>query len=175
TSPWPAGMSAPARQPAPRSNRSGSAGLPISWMGRTASAHLIAEVCAFTAPAAARYFTFRWCSIFARRAKMEHLYDRSISTNSNRPINRPPTTSGQFQRYATCCRQRYTTGPEKGQPVSRNTSPEVELLLACARVADERATADEVRALLRSDLDWAYLGQIAAQHRQIPSLYIRLN
>jgi hypothetical protein len=52
---------------------------------------------------------------------------------------------------------------------------ELRLLLSCARVHLEPGRADQVRALLRHDLDWASLLRAAAGHGTTPLLYWHLN
>lgn len=52
--------------------------------------------------------------------------------------------------------------------------PEHGLLLACARVRLDPATADRIKALLTTDLDWAYLLRAAQPHGLMPLLYRHL-
>src|SRR5437868_7023845 len=52
----------------------------------------------------------------------------------------------------------------------KGTRPEVQLLLACARVGLDAARAEHVRALLRRDLDWAWLLRAAQAHAVTPLL-----
>lgn len=49
--------------------------------------------------------------------------------------------------------------------------PEDELLVCCARASVGTATAGRIEALLRRDLDWAYLIRTATQHGMKPLLY----
>ncbi|MEH2349201.1 MAG: nucleotidyltransferase family protein [Nostoc sp.] len=49
--------------------------------------------------------------------------------------------------------------------------PEIELLLCCTRTHIDPETAERIKTLLRQDIDWAYLIQIAAHHKTIPLLY----
>jgi hypothetical protein len=53
--------------------------------------------------------------------------------------------------------------------------PEIELLLCCARTRTDPTSADRLRALLREEIDWAYLLQTANRHRVAPLLYWNLN
>jgi hypothetical protein len=53
--------------------------------------------------------------------------------------------------------------------------PEVQLLLSCARVCLEPDRAQQVQALLRQDLDWAYLVRAAQAHGTAPLLYWHLS
>lgn len=48
--------------------------------------------------------------------------------------------------------------------------PEVELLLCCADTSVDTARAEQIRRLLRTDLDWAYLLQTAGRHGVMPLL-----
>lgn len=54
------------------------------------------------------------------------------------------------------------------------TRPENELLLCCARTHMNSERAERVRALLREDIDWAYMIRIALWHRVTPLLYRNL-
>lgn len=54
------------------------------------------------------------------------------------------------------------------------TRPEIQLLLCCARTHMDAERAAEMKTLLRGDIDWAYVNQIALQHRVIPLLYWNL-
>jgi hypothetical protein len=54
-------------------------------------------------------------------------------------------------------------------------SSEAELLLLCAVSHMESERADRVRALLRGNVDWAYLLRMAGRHRVMPLLYWNLN
>lgn len=58
--------------------------------------------------------------------------------------------------------------------MSVRASPEVELLLACARGA-ESASDQQLGDLLKLELDWARAERLALRHRQIPSMYLRLS
>lgn len=49
--------------------------------------------------------------------------------------------------------------------------PEVELLLCCANTSLDKARTEEVKGLLRTDLDWAYVLQTARRHGVLPLLY----
>jgi hypothetical protein len=52
---------------------------------------------------------------------------------------------------------------------------EVELLLCCARIKIDIATAERLRTLLQEDIDWGYLLQLAFRHGVMPLLYWTLN
>ena len=60
-------------------------------------------------------------------------------------------------------------------PLTFETRPEDELLICCARTRMNLETADRVRALLRVDLDWAYVFQMALRHGLMPLLYWNLS
>ena len=53
--------------------------------------------------------------------------------------------------------------------------PEIELLLCCARTCMDAAGSERIRALLRSEIDWAYLIRLAGPHGMLPLLYWSLN
>jgi hypothetical protein len=55
-----------------------------------------------------------------------------------------------------------------------DTRPENQLLLSCARTYVDSAQAEQIRALLRGDLDWVYLIRTALQHCVMPLLYWNL-
>jgi hypothetical protein len=52
--------------------------------------------------------------------------------------------------------------------------PEVDLLLCCARTSLDSKKADQVRALLHSEIDWPYLLRMAGAHGVFPLLYVSL-
>jgi hypothetical protein len=54
-------------------------------------------------------------------------------------------------------------------------SPEVELLLCCARTHLDSETAARIRALLQQRIDWKHLFQIAQEHGMMPLLYWNLH
>ncbi len=54
-------------------------------------------------------------------------------------------------------------------------SCEVELLLCCCRTGMNDTCRERIRVLLRQDLDWTYLTQMAHRHRVMPLLYRSLN
>ena len=56
-----------------------------------------------------------------------------------------------------------------------SSHPEVEILLCCAHTHIDPARAERIRRLLRTDLDWGYLLQIAGQHGVLPLLYRSLH
>jgi hypothetical protein len=53
--------------------------------------------------------------------------------------------------------------------------PEIQLLLCCARTHVDSERAEEMKTLLRGDIDWAFVHQTALQHRVIPLLYWNLH
>jgi hypothetical protein len=53
--------------------------------------------------------------------------------------------------------------------------PEIELLLHCARTSVDSTQAEQIRTLLRGDIDWPYLMRTAHVHRVIPLLYRSLH
>lgn len=53
--------------------------------------------------------------------------------------------------------------------------PEFELLLCCARIHLLPGTRDRIMRLLQSELDWAYLINLASGHGLLPLLYRHLN
>jgi Uncharacterised nucleotidyltransferase len=54
-------------------------------------------------------------------------------------------------------------------------SPEVELILCCARTRPDSESAARIEALLQQRLDWRRLLQIAHEHGMVPLLYWHLN
>jgi Uncharacterised nucleotidyltransferase len=52
-----------------------------------------------------------------------------------------------------------------------NVRPEVELLLCCARTTIESHVAEQIRTLVRQQIDWDYLVRIASFHQVIPLLH----
>lgn len=56
-----------------------------------------------------------------------------------------------------------------------NIRSEVKLLLCCARTCMDAETEKQVKTILRKNLDWEYLIQIALEHRIMPLLYHNLN
>lgn len=55
------------------------------------------------------------------------------------------------------------------------TRPETELLLCCARTCMDSVSAERIKALLREDIDWAYLIETVLRHGTMPLLYWNLN
>lgn len=53
--------------------------------------------------------------------------------------------------------------------------PEAALLLCCARTCTESERAEQIKALLREDIDWVYLIRRARLHGVMPLLYWHLN
>ena len=49
--------------------------------------------------------------------------------------------------------------------------PEDELLICCARTIIDEGTRNRMHTLLRQDIDWSYLLQLAVHHRVTPLLY----
>lgn len=64
---------------------------------------------------------------------------------------------------------------EAAEAPAAGTHPEAELLLCCARTCMDSERAERIRALLREDIDWAYLLRIALRHRMMPLLYWNLH
>jgi hypothetical protein len=56
-----------------------------------------------------------------------------------------------------------------------DTRPEVQLLLCCARTDVDSESAEQIRSLLRGDIDWVYLIRTALQHSVMPLLYWNLH
>ena len=54
--------------------------------------------------------------------------------------------------------------------ITATTSPEIELLLCCARTQIDDATAEQINKLVEQEIDWANLLQIADRHRVFPLL-----
>ena len=52
--------------------------------------------------------------------------------------------------------------------------PEDDLLLCCSRVRMESEKAERIKVLLRGDIDWSYLVQMALRHGLLPLLYRNL-
>ena len=53
--------------------------------------------------------------------------------------------------------------------------PEIELLLCCARTCMDSRRAERLRTLLREEIDWTYLLQMALRQGVMPLLYFNLN
>ena len=53
--------------------------------------------------------------------------------------------------------------------------PEIQLLLCCARTKIDRATSDRLKKLVRQNIDWQYLIDVAARHGVLPLLFDSLN
>jgi Uncharacterised nucleotidyltransferase len=53
--------------------------------------------------------------------------------------------------------------------------PEAELLLRCAQISENSSSAEQIRGLLRKDIDWVYLLRLASGHRMLQLLYWHLN
>lgn len=62
-----------------------------------------------------------------------------------------------------------------GNPTSIGMRPEHELLLCCSRTCLDANTATRVQDLVKTDIDWTYLNQIALSHGVMPLLYQSLN
>lgn len=56
-----------------------------------------------------------------------------------------------------------------------DTRPEILLLLCCARTRIDSERAEQIRTLLRGDIDWMYLIRTAFQHSVMPLLYWNLH
>ena len=66
-----------------------------------------------------------------------------------------------------------STSVVQASAVSRRR--EVALLLQCARTFVDSAAAEQIRALLREDIDWQYLIQAAHAQGVTPLLYLSLH
>lgn len=55
------------------------------------------------------------------------------------------------------------------------TRPEIELLLCCTRTQINTATAERIKILIQSKIDWAYLIQTATRHGVMSLLYQSLS
>lgn len=53
-------------------------------------------------------------------------------------------------------------------------SPEINLILSCARTKIDPETANRIEFIIQKDIDWEYLLQVARQHRVMPLLYLNL-
>ncbi len=56
-----------------------------------------------------------------------------------------------------------------------NIRPEIELLLCCVRPQVDDAISERIKSLVKENIDWQYLIQIAHGHGVIPLVYTRLN
>jgi hypothetical protein len=59
----------------------------------------------------------------------------------------------------------------KSSEVAAGACREIRLLLCCARTQVDPATAERLKDLLRGDLDWKYLLQMAGHHGIVPLVY----
>ena len=62
--------------------------------------------------------------------------------------------------------------------LSGNTSllrPEIRILLAAAGIGDEAERAERIRALVRAELDWDFLGEIAERDQVVGLVYQALS
>jgi hypothetical protein len=57
----------------------------------------------------------------------------------------------------------------------RNARPEERLLVLCARTRIDALCAEHIRRLLRGDIDWGYVLNLASSHHLLPLLYWNLN
>jgi hypothetical protein len=62
----------------------------------------------------------------------------------------------------------------RGESQAKAYSPEAELLLCCARTSKDSETASRMTALLREDIDWLRVLELARKHRMMPLLYWHL-
>jgi hypothetical protein len=60
---------------------------------------------------------------------------------------------------------------EKPKSASANLKPEAQLLLCCASTQMEADNAEEIIRLLKKDIDWNYLLDLASGHNCVPLLY----
>ncbi|MCL1470695.1 nucleotidyltransferase family protein [Argonema antarcticum] len=58
---------------------------------------------------------------------------------------------------------------------AKESRPEIELLLCCARTRIDTAMAERIKTLLQGNIDWTYLIEIASQHATKPLLYHSLS
>ncbi len=56
-----------------------------------------------------------------------------------------------------------------------NTSPEIELLLCCARTRINEKDSENIKKLIQLNINWKYLIEIADWHRVLPLLFLNLN
>jgi hypothetical protein len=54
-------------------------------------------------------------------------------------------------------------------------SPEIQILLHCAKNRFDPSGANQLETLIRKDIDWAYVLQLALAHRVMPIVYSALN
>lgn len=59
--------------------------------------------------------------------------------------------------------------------VTSAKSLEAELLICCARTYTSSEWVERIRALLREEIDWAYLYRLAEMYGMMPLLYWHLN
>jgi hypothetical protein len=67
------------------------------------------------------------------------------------------------------------TTAEATFPIGAINRPENQLLLCCARTTLDPGIADQIRSLLREEIDWAYLLRTSGRHGVAPLLYRSLN
>lgn len=67
--------------------------------------------------------------------------------------------------------------PSDGQAAAARTlaSPEVQLLLACARTVVDEVTSAQIKSLLNGEINWVYLRDKAHRHGVMPLLYRSLD
>ncbi|MEA5502413.1 nucleotidyltransferase family protein [Halotia wernerae UHCC 0503] len=56
-----------------------------------------------------------------------------------------------------------------------NISPEIELLLCCARTRVNEKDSENIKKLIQENINWKYLIEIAQWHRVLPLLFLNLN
>ncbi|MFN6571192.1 nucleotidyltransferase family protein [Dendronalium sp. ChiSLP03b] len=56
-----------------------------------------------------------------------------------------------------------------------NIRPEIKLLLCCTRTFIDEENSKKIKILLKEDIDWKYLLEIAYWHRVLPLLFLTLN
>ncbi|HEY9854063.1 MAG TPA: nucleotidyltransferase family protein [Leptolyngbyaceae cyanobacterium] len=57
----------------------------------------------------------------------------------------------------------------------KESRPEIELLICCARTSIDTAIAERIKTILQGNIDWTYLIEIASQHATKPLLYHNLS
>jgi hypothetical protein len=63
---------------------------------------------------------------------------------------------------------------QRTESIKINLSPEIKLILYCARTYVDSETTQQIKNILGQDLDWSYLIEIAMAHGVVPLLYHNL-
>jgi hypothetical protein len=61
------------------------------------------------------------------------------------------------------------------QQQNTNIRPEIKLLLCCTRTFIDEKNSENIKILLKEDIDWKYLLEIAYWHRVLPLLFLTLS